>query len=117
MPYKIRRRKECYQVYNTETDRIYSKCATLENAKRQMRLLYATDTGWKPTGKRYVKKIVRKSPKKSKRVVKKSVKKSPAKSKWLEYLASQMKRPKYQKMKAGTRVPAIAKAYKLSKKT
>jgi len=44
MPYTIRRlrkKKNCFQVINKETRRIFSKCSTEENAKKQMRLLSA----------------------------------------------------------------------------
>tara|TARA_Y100000992_G_C20831251_1_gene289435 strand:+ start:63 stop:245 length:183 start_codon:yes stop_codon:yes gene_type:complete len=43
MPYKIRKVKNqsCYKVYNAKTKKIYAKCSTKENAKKQMRLLQA----------------------------------------------------------------------------
>ena len=43
MPYMIRkvRNKNCYKVMNKKTKKIHAKCATLENAKRQQRLLSA----------------------------------------------------------------------------
>jgi hypothetical protein len=42
MPFKIRklRNKELYQVKNTKTGEVHSKHSTLENAKKQVRLLY-----------------------------------------------------------------------------
>ena len=43
MPYKIRKvnNQNCYKVYNAKTKKIYAKCSTLENAKKQMKLLQA----------------------------------------------------------------------------
>ena len=43
MPYKTRkvRSKPCYRVYNTKTGRVTDKCATLQDAKKQIRLLNA----------------------------------------------------------------------------
>ena len=43
MPYFIRKvtRKNCYRVRNKNTKRVFSKCTTKENAKKQMRLLRA----------------------------------------------------------------------------
>jgi len=43
MPYKIRysRKKNCYSVINKKTKRVFSKCATKENANKQSRLLRA----------------------------------------------------------------------------
>ncbi len=50
MPYIIRkvRNMECYAVKNIENGKIHSKCTTLEKAKKQLRLLNAIHTGWKP---------------------------------------------------------------------
>ena len=49
MPYTIRkvRNKDCYKVYDKTIDskskkkKVFAKCATLKNAKRQQRLLNA----------------------------------------------------------------------------
>lgn len=43
MPYFIRKvtRKNCYTVKNKNTKRVFSKCSTKENAKKQLRLLRA----------------------------------------------------------------------------
>ena len=44
MPYIIRRTpktKKCYQVLNTKTRRVFSRCSTKENAAKQLRLLRA----------------------------------------------------------------------------
>ena len=43
MPYKSRkvRGKDCYRVINKQTRRVFSKCSTLKNSKKQMRLLRA----------------------------------------------------------------------------
>jgi hypothetical protein len=43
VPYTIRKtyRKDCYQVSNRKTKRIFAKCSTLNNAIRQDRLLRA----------------------------------------------------------------------------
>ncbi len=45
MPYTIRKLpgKNCYRVTNTRTKRVMSKCATLENAKKQLKLLRAIE--------------------------------------------------------------------------
>jgi len=43
MPYGTRKvtRKNCYKVYNRKSKRIFAKCTTRENAKKQLRLLRA----------------------------------------------------------------------------
>ncbi len=43
MPYGIRktRNKNCYGVFNKKTKKRFSKCSTLENAKKQITLLRA----------------------------------------------------------------------------
>lgn len=43
MPYTIRKvsRKKCYRIRNRNTKRVFSKCSTKENAKKQLRLLRA----------------------------------------------------------------------------
>ena len=43
MPYTIRhlRKKKCYSVINRKTKKIFSKCTSLNNAKKQERLLRA----------------------------------------------------------------------------
>ena len=45
MPYSIRKipKKNCYKVMNTKTKRVFSKCTTKENAKKQLRLLNAIE--------------------------------------------------------------------------
>jgi hypothetical protein len=45
MPYKTRkvRGKNCYRVSNKNTHRVYSKCASAANARRQLRLLRAIE--------------------------------------------------------------------------
>tara|TARA_Y100000992_G_scaffold178423_1_gene120387 strand:- start:210 stop:398 length:189 start_codon:yes stop_codon:yes gene_type:complete len=45
MPYGMRkvRKRSCYKVYNKKTKKVFSKCATRSNAKKQMRLLRAID--------------------------------------------------------------------------
>lgn len=51
MPYKIYKRgRGCYEVVNTDTGRIHSKCTTLERAKKQVHLLYGVEHGFIPTG-------------------------------------------------------------------
>jgi hypothetical protein len=41
MPYGIRRKKNCYSVYNKKTRKVFSKCSTKKNALKQSRLLRA----------------------------------------------------------------------------
>jgi hypothetical protein len=43
MPYVTRKvtKKSCYKVYNRKSKRIFSKCTTKENAKKQLKLLRA----------------------------------------------------------------------------
>lgn len=43
MPYTIRKvnKKPCFRVYNKKTKKVFSKCSTRENAKKQLRLLRA----------------------------------------------------------------------------
>jgi hypothetical protein len=45
MPYTIRkvRNKNCYTVRTTKTKKVKAKCATKENAKKQVRLLTALE--------------------------------------------------------------------------
>jgi hypothetical protein len=45
MPYTIRkvRNKNCYTVRTTKTKKVKAKCATKENAKKQVRLLRALE--------------------------------------------------------------------------
>lgn len=45
MPYSIRKvpKKPCYRVYNKKTKKVFAKCATLENAEKQIRLLRALE--------------------------------------------------------------------------
>lgn len=57
MPYKSRkvRNKNCYKVYkNDKTKKVFAKCATKENAKKQMRLLRAiqSNKNFKPNARR-----------------------------------------------------------------
>jgi hypothetical protein len=54
MPYKIKKTRckdcgeACYKVINTETEQVTAKCSTLNNAKKQIKLLYGIERGWKP---------------------------------------------------------------------
>lgn len=59
MPYKIRkiRNKGLYKVYNTETNKIYSKGTTKENAIKQKKLLYLLEQNKLTGGKMPVKDI------------------------------------------------------------
>jgi hypothetical protein len=45
MPYTIRKvpKKNCYKVMNKRTRRVFSKCSTNANAKKQLRLLNAIE--------------------------------------------------------------------------
>jgi hypothetical protein len=45
MPYTIKkvRGKKCYRVQNKYTKKVFSKCASLTNAKKQLRLLRALE--------------------------------------------------------------------------
>jgi hypothetical protein len=45
MPYSIRKvsKRGCYSVKNKYTKRVFAKCATKENAKKQLRLLRAIE--------------------------------------------------------------------------
>ena len=45
MPYTVRkvRGKPCFKVYNKKSKRVYSKCASRENAQKQLRLLRAIE--------------------------------------------------------------------------
>ena len=54
MPYTIRkvRNKNCFEVKNKITGRVYAKCTTKDKANKQLRLLNAVEHGWRPTGKR-----------------------------------------------------------------
>lgn len=41
MPYAIRKmpNKKCYKVFNKNTKKVFAKCASMENAQKQLRLL------------------------------------------------------------------------------
>ena len=53
MPYAIRAEADkCYSVVNTETRKVHSKCASKQNAQKQLRLLNAIEHGYKPGGKK-----------------------------------------------------------------
>jgi len=41
MPYGIRRKKNCYSVFNKKTKKVFSKCTTRKKAVKQSRLLRA----------------------------------------------------------------------------
>jgi hypothetical protein len=45
MPYSLRKvaNKPCYRIANKYTKRVFSKCSTKENAKKQLRLLRAIE--------------------------------------------------------------------------
>ena len=45
MPFEIKkiRNKNCWKVINLDTGKVHSKCTTLENAKKQVRLLYGLE--------------------------------------------------------------------------
>lgn len=51
MPYVIRkvRNKNCYSVKNKVSKKVHSKCTSKEKAKKQLRLLYGLEYGWKPS--------------------------------------------------------------------
>ena len=56
MPYKTRkvRGKPCYRVTNKDNKKVFAKCTTKENAKKQMKLLRAIqfNKNFKPNGTR-----------------------------------------------------------------
>ena len=56
MPYKTRkvRGKSCYRVTNKDNKKVFAKCTTKENAKKQMKLLRAIhyNKNFKPNGSR-----------------------------------------------------------------
>jgi hypothetical protein len=45
MPYTLRKvkGKSCYRIQNKYTKKVFAKCSTLENAKKQLRLLRAIE--------------------------------------------------------------------------
>lgn len=45
MPYATRkvRGKNCYKVYNKKTNKVFSRCATKDNAEKQLKLLRAME--------------------------------------------------------------------------
>jgi hypothetical protein len=55
MPYSVRkvRGKPCYKLINKKTKKVYSKCSSKENIKKQLRLLRAIEYGknFVPRGK------------------------------------------------------------------
>lgn len=73
MPYSIRKvsKKSCYRIKNKYTKRVFAKCATKENAKKQLRLLRAIEFNKSfkllPKGKRPSDKLPSKKGKTQKR--------------------------------------------------
>lgn len=75
MPYTMKkvRGKSCYRVSNRKTHRVYSKCSTKSNAKKQLALLRAIEQNPKfvlrsrSSRKRSVKKSVKKGGKRGKK--------------------------------------------------
>lgn len=45
MPYSVRKvpNKKCYRVSNKKTKKVFAKCTSKKNAKRQLRLLRAIE--------------------------------------------------------------------------
>jgi len=54
MPYVIRkvRNKDCYQVKNKVTGKVFAKCTTRERAEKQVRLLRGVEHGMVPRRQR-----------------------------------------------------------------
>lgn len=52
MPYKINQVMGGFEVVNAQTGEIHAKHTTKAKAQRQVRLLNATEHGFKPTGRR-----------------------------------------------------------------
>ena len=68
MPYGMRKvnGKNCYRVFNKVTKRVYSKCATQKNAKKQIQLLRAIENNpkfipWGSTMSRKMRRVTRKN--------------------------------------------------------
>ena len=63
MPYKTRKvaNKRCYRVYNAKTRRVFAKCATAENAQKQLRLLRAIENNknFVPNGRKRLRRSSR----------------------------------------------------------
>jgi hypothetical protein len=75
MPYVLRKlpNQDCFRVYNQRTKKVYAKCSSLLNAKRQIRLLKAIEYGnFTPTGSRRPSD----KPKRTRRKTQKSTRKS-----------------------------------------
>ena len=72
MPYGMRKlsNKNCYKVFNKVTKKVFSKCSSLEKAKKQMRLLKALHYNKKfvPYGR--TKRVIKSSGGKTKRTKK-----------------------------------------------
>ena len=45
MPYSIKRKGDCYEVYNRETGEVKAECTTMANAMSQVRLLHGVSHG------------------------------------------------------------------------
>ena len=58
MPYRSRkvRGKPCYRVTNKDNNKVFAKCSTKENAKKQMKLLRAIhyNKNFKPNSTRSI---------------------------------------------------------------
>jgi len=48
MPYKVEKRDSKWVVINKETGKVKGTHDTEEKAKRQLRLLYGIENGWRP---------------------------------------------------------------------
>ena len=43
MPFSIVKKKNCYSVIGRDNKKVYSKCTTLDKAKKQIKLVYMID--------------------------------------------------------------------------
>ena len=48
MPYSIKRKGNCYEVYNRETGEVKAECTTMAKAMSQVRLLHGVSHGMVP---------------------------------------------------------------------
>ena len=55
--YKIIKHGKCYSVVNTKTNKLHSRCSTVKNANKQLRLLNAIDHGFQPAGRGLKRKV------------------------------------------------------------
>jgi len=88
MPYSIRKlpNKNLYRVYNTKTKAIHSYATTLENAKKQIKLLHMVDAGVPLNASKGIDKADKKDKKKGDGLEKNISTNDKMENKWIQHV-------------------------------